>query len=480
MMFRFHAVVFLITILIFPPGIRITDAEELSLLTLSEAVGISLEHNRELRAVRFDRMAAATAKNEALSPLFPQLSFKTDASKIKSDKYSFDMPAAAPGQPDFGQFFDFDQIGFTGPQYQTKIQMGQLIFDHSVLGNIRLSNLRDEAAHWQEIGQEQAVVFSTVAAYLDILQAQELLGVQNQRLKLADKQLQTAETNFAVGLRIRTDVLRAKLTRSSALRDVVSAEIQLEKAQAALNRILGIPLEARHEFEGGALAAYDPPDELIDEFKNYERYFEVANEKHPSIKVAHILVKQSEESVGIARGEFMPKVSAGASWGWNDSGNPDFKAEEWAVQAAIEIPIFEGGRKVAKVRRTKEQLDAEKMRFEDTVRAVQNLVEQSALALQEEQRNLEIAIEAEQVAQENYDRFSNLYEEGLADSLDLTQALTELVVAQTSVVTTRYGYLLVFTQMLQALGIIPTDEAVYASLEWLDLMRQMQEKGKTE
>ncbi len=144
--------------------------------------------------------------------------------------------------------------------------------------------------------------------------------------------------------------------------------------------------------------------------------------------------------------------------------------EEWAVQLSINVPIFEGGRKIAKVKRTKEQVEAETKRYETTIREIHNFVEQSALALQEEQRNLEIAIEAEIVAEENHSRFLNLYEEGLADSLDVTQALTEWVEAQTNVVTTRYGYLKLYTQLQQALGIIDVDPEAYQTVNWLDVM----------
>ncbi len=137
--------------------------------------------------------------------------------------------------------------------------------------------------------------------------AQELLGVQKQRLKLAEKQLDTAKTNFEVGLRIRTDVLRAELTRSSAMRDVISAEIAQERAQSALNKELGVPLDQRHVFEGGQLAGYNPSTSKLEQLKNYSTLFEIAEENHPSIRIAELLVKQRKESVNIARGEFLPR-----------------------------------------------------------------------------------------------------------------------------------------------------------------------------
>ena len=65
----------------------------------------------------------------------------------------------------------------------------------------------------------------------------------------------------------------------------------------------------------------------------------------------------------------------------------------------------------------------------------------------------------------------NLYEEGLADSLDVTQALTELVVAQTNVVSTRYGYLRVYAQLVNALGLTPTQVEPYGETDWLATLK---------
>lgn len=464
----FHGLaILLLAVLAVPAFTQETGVANAPVLKLSDAVDRSLENNRELIATRFDSKAAEHSKSEARSSYFPQISFNSGMSKVESDRYKMDIPADSP----FAGIFDPNKMGFAGANYNNKFQVGQLIFDRSVIGQIKLADLQSKAADWQEKGQEQAVVFETVAAYLDVLRAQELLNVQKQRQTLAEKQLNTAKTNFDVGMRIRTDVLRAELTRSSAMRDVVSAEIALRNAQVQLNKVMGEPIDQQYQFDGGPLASYNPASERMNVVKQYDNLFAMAEENHPSIKVASYLVNQSEESVKMARGEFFPRVSVGGSWGYSESGRVSFEEVEWALQAQVEVPIFEGGRKIAKVKRTKAQVEAQKSRYDDAVRAIKTLVEQSALALQEEQRNLEIALESEIVAKENHERFLNLYAEGLADSLDVTQALTELVVAQTNVVSTRYGYLRVYAQLLNAVGITPIQGELYSAIDWLATLK---------
>lgn len=446
--------------------------QEREKLSLQEAVDTALQLNRELEAAQHGERAAHYGIWEARSLYLPQISFQGDVSKSQTDL--FENQGATPTlPPPFDTLFDFDfgSFGFTGTNYNNHLQFTQLLFDRTVIGNIKLAHLREEAANMQLVGQKQQVVFGAVAAFIDILRAQELLGVQQQRLALAEKQLDTAKTNFEVGLRIRTDVLRAELTRSSALRDIVSAEIAVERAQVALNQVLGIPLDLRHDYDASLLSSYNPPAQSLEKLKNYASLFDLAEQKNPSIKVASILVDQSEEANRIAKGEFYPRLSASGRWGFREQGQLQFEDEDWSIQAAVEVPIFEGGRKLAKIRRTREEQYAEAKRYENTIRQVLDAVEQAALTLQEEHRNLDIALEAETVAHENHERFLNLYQEGLADSLDVTQALTELVEAQTNVVTTRYGYMRLYAQLLFALGIIPADETSYSTLDWLAIVQ---------
>jgi outer membrane protein len=441
------------------------QADDVQTLSLAEAVGYALVQNPDLESMQFNQRASTYQKHEAQSAYLPQISYAFELSKNDSDLFSFDASSLpAP----FDQIFDFSNMGFTGAYYSNRFTVSQLIYDRSVLGQIKLADMQETASYWQTAGRRQEVVYQTVNAYLTILLANELLEVQRQRLELAERQWQTAKSSFDAGLRIRTDVLRAELARSSAQRDIVSAEIAQENAQVLLNQYTGLDLQLRHRFFSDALARYNPPPDKLSFFTNKNDFFMLARARNPSIKLSHVLVDQSRESIDIARGEFYPTVSAGTSFGYKDMDAPHLEDQEWGVQAMIEFPLFDGGRRLLKVRRTTQQFNAEQKRHESTVRSVLAAVEQALLALQEQFRNLEIAIKAETVAKENYERFQSLYKEGLADSLDITQALTELVVAQTDVVRSRYTYLKIYANLLLATGTIPMEEESYEELDWLN------------
>lgn len=437
--------------------------------SLSDVIHVALNSNRELQATRYDENASDFARWESISAYLPQVNFQSNTQKIDSDRFNTEFDASSL-PPELQDSFSFDNLGLTGTTYNNRFVFQQLIFDRSVIGQINQANLRQKAAQWQTLGLEKSVAYQTTAAFLSVLQNQELLAVQRQRLALAEEQLDTARSGFEVGMRVRTDVLRAQLTRSSALRDIVSNEVAVERAQAQLNEILGIPLEARISLLPGTLPEYNPPEGIETHLSKYTSLFQIADMENPNIRVANILVQQSEEAIKTTEGEFYPRLSASGSWGWNEQGSLGFEEEEWSISGAITIPLFEGGRRIAKLRRTNEQLSAQEKRYEATVRSIYREIEETALSLQEETRNLAIAEEAAVVANENHERFLNLYEEGLADSLDVTQALTELVEAETNVVTTRYNYLILYAQLLQVTGTIPPQAEAFEGEQWLQIL----------
>ncbi|MBN2326494.1 MAG: TolC family protein [Candidatus Omnitrophica bacterium] len=428
---------------------------DLDSLTLSKAVNHALRFNYELQAVHYDFEAAKNEKRESSSSFWPQLSINSDFNNLESNRFTPSQEAA----------------GFSGKTYSNKFQLSQLLFDRSIAGEIRLAGLRQKAAEWQEIGQGQTVVFNTIVSFLDVLKADELVRVQKQRLDLANHQLKTAQHNFEVGYQISADVARAQLECSSAQRDLVSAQVDFERSQVSLNRLLGAPVTQRYAMVDPYFSVYHPPEKRVFTQDAADRLFNIAGAHNASVQVSRLLVQQYEESVKSAKGEFLPTISAGASWGYYDTGNPDFETDEWSVQASIQIPVFDGGRKNAKIKKTQNKLYAQQKRYDDVIHEVHGLVEDSLLLIHEEALNLKTSIESEKVAQKNHEVYMNLYEEGMAQSLDVTEALTQLVEAKTDVVTARFNYLRIVSQLLFVLGVIPTEGNVFEQADWLNVVK---------
>ncbi|MGC9327845.1 MAG: TolC family protein [Candidatus Hinthialibacter sp.] len=425
-------------------------------LTLSKAINHALRFNLELQAVHYDYEAAQNEKRETSSSFWPQLAIHNDFNNLESSRFDLSQ----------------QQAGFSGKTYSNKFQLSQLLFDRSISGEIRLADLRQKAAAWQETGQEHTVIFNTIIGFLDTLKADELIRVQKQRLDLAKHQLKTAQHNFEAGYQISADVARAQLECSSAQRDLVSAQVDFERSQVSLNRLMGAPVTQRYALVDPYFSKYHPPEKRVFSFDAAERLFNIAEAHNASVQVSRLLVKQYEESVQSAKGEFLPTLSAGASWGYYDVGDPNFETDEWSVQASVRIPLFDGGRKNAKIQKTKNQLSAQQKRFDDVIQEVQGLVEDSLLLIHEEALNLKTSIESEKVAQKNHEVYMNLYEEGMAQSLDVTEALTQLVEAKTEVVTARFNYLRIVSQLLFVLGVIPTEGDIFEEADWLNIVKE--------
>ncbi|MDX9752661.1 MAG: TolC family protein [bacterium] len=421
-------------------------------LTLAQAVELALTHNQQVRAAQFDQDASRFEKREAFSALLPQINIVSDFNKLESDRFSSSLRSA----------------GLAGETYNYKVQVSQMLFDPATVGAIRQAKLREQTAEWQNLGQKQTAVFNTLSAYIEALKAMEMVRIQEQRVTLAQKQLDITKANHEVGYNIGADVSRAMLTLSSAKRDSVSASMALQRAYVALNRTLGQPVDTRQPLAGGYLLYHNPPSAPYQSFAEHDTLYSVAIEKNPSVKIARLLVEQYQATLQSAKEEFYPTLSTGASWGYYDTGTPRFETEEWSVQASVKIPLYEGGRKMAKLRKVKSQLQAQEERFADTEENTFSLLANSVYLIQEEAENLATAIEAEAVAAKSHTVYLNLYQGGMATSLDVTQSLTDMVKAQTDLISARYGYLRVYTQLLYLLGTIPITNTTYTEPQWLE------------
>ncbi|MBC2714893.1 MAG: TolC family protein [Desulfobacteraceae bacterium] len=426
-------------------------SEESTFLTLADAVDNALIYNKEIKVAYHEKEAARNAKLEAVSSYLPHLSFQSEFTRTESDRYT------SP----------FQEAGFSGEIYNNKIEVSQLIFNRSVISNIFLADLKKETAELQLIGQKQQTVFDTINLYIEILRAEEIINVQTQRLELAEKQLQTAHSKFEAGYHINTDVARAQLTKASSARDINIAKVAMERAQVYLNQRMGLSVELRHSFKSDYLTTFDPSSMDSIELNAKDSLFAIAEKQNPAIQIAQLLVQQQEESVKIAKGEFYPSLSATGSWGYYDTDKLNWEDEEWLVQLVAEIPIFEGGRRIGKLQRTLEQLNAETNRYENVVLDIHGEIEEAFFVMREAKNNFIIAVQAEKVAQKNYQVFFDLYESGMAESLDLIKALTDLVGAQTEIVISRYNYLRGMAQLLSALGALPVEHISYLTNEWI-------------
>jgi outer membrane protein TolC len=167
--------------------------------------------------------------------------------------------------------------------------------------------------------------------------------------------------------------------------------------------------------------------------------------------------------VKIARGDFLPTLSAATTFAYN--GNSDalrIKGEDWSpywfASLNLTVPIFTGFRDYARYQQAKVDLrkartDLQKTRDAAVIEMQQAIMDfRKALAQIASQRlNVDEARQAVQIA-------GNLYASGRATQLEVLDAQLALQAAQTNMASALYGGTMADITLKRSLGLLDSGE----------------------
>jgi NodT family efflux transporter outer membrane factor (OMF) lipoprotein len=252
--------------------------------------------------------------------------------------------------------------------------------------------------------------------YLQLRGLQHTLAVTRQNLDLARNSLDLTKVRLGDGVATHLDV-------AEAAAEVASLESRLpilEQRQAQLINALGLllaqtPRALRAELEQPqamtAVPATVPvglPSELA--------------ERRPDIRRAEARLHSATANVGVAEGDFYPRIMLSGNVGLQALQLSDFGSwgsRQFGIGPQLSLPIFEGGRLRGMLHLREAQEQEAALAYQQTVlRAWQEIDDSMSLynASQLQQRKLEEAVQHNRVALEAVKR---QYVEGVVDFVNV-------------------------------------------------------------
>jgi outer membrane protein TolC len=125
--------------------------------------------------------------------------------------------------------------------YEYGFQISLPIFDgFRREGRIQEQQNVAREASVQERDLEQQAAADVRAALLDLESAREQVAATNERLRLAEQEVEQARERFRAGVAGNADVITALLTLTTARTAVIDAETNFQNARIALARAEGV------------------------------------------------------------------------------------------------------------------------------------------------------------------------------------------------------------------------------------------------
>ncbi|MDT8400152.1 MAG: TolC family protein [Bacteroidales bacterium] len=402
------------------------EADSVLTLSLPEAQEYAVEHNKMVKASRYDVQAAEMSKWEVISNGLPRL----DGSGSLNDNLKL-MTTLLPGEI-IGQPGEKIPVQF-GSKYNSSygFQATQMIFNAPYFVGIKTVKLAEKMSQQLLEKSEIDIREQVINTYYLILISRESLDILNGTSENLREVYRSTKSMKEVGMAEETDVDQMLSNVRGLETNIRSMERNLEFSYNLLRFQLGVDMDTDIELTTGL-------QDLLDEASIESLMESDFNlQQHIDFRLTESQVQMQELTLKNEKASILPSLSTFYSWNKNGMGDK-LNDMRWFPNSMlgfqVSIPIFASGQRYSRIKRA--QIDLEKAQTN------KNLVEDQ-LRLQEKQLRFNLINARDQydtqkenveVAYRVYESIENKYRQGVASSLDLTQAHNNYLQAENNYV----------------------------------------------
>jgi outer membrane protein len=388
-------------------------------LTVDQAVEYALDKNKSVASARYDLLASEKAKWEAIAAGLPTVDGSASINNNLAVMTRIIDFNGVPTPIKFGTTYD-DSFGASA---------STLVFNAPWFVGIQTSKLAAVLASQGLTLTKIETTESVINAYHLILTLQETIKVIDQNLTNLYEVLASTEAMYSVGMAEATDVDQMKSNVSMLKNNRASMERSMELNYNMLRFLLGVErgtvINLTDNLEG-TVAGINVEALVADEFKL---------ENNINYQLIESQLKMSELSLKGAKATAFPTLAGAIYYTKTGMGNELGSMQYFpysAVGLQLQVPILASGLRYAKIK--KAQINYEKAQNTKSMVSDQLLLQEKQLRYnllsandqyKSQKENIEIAARVLKSIQ-------NKYNQGMASSLDLTQANNNYLAAQSN------------------------------------------------
>jgi len=424
--------------------VPLSHAEEPEALTLSSAVDKALKNNPLIRITLSGREIADAQLREIRAGWFPLLQFSETFTRGNNPVFVF---GSLLEQARFGpQNFQISSLNNPEPlsNFRTAITVRQTLFDQlQTYTHVTQARLGQQQADLQKGLVEQQVRFEVLRTYYGVLVAHAKKDVAEEAVKMAESDVKRSRDRFQAGLVVQSDLLAAEVQLAEFRQQKIDADGDVAVAYAALNTVLGLPVDSSQKVTGElANKRFEPGQK--------EDLIRLALLHRPDYVRAGYSVLSNKEGVRGAKREYLPRVDFMATYGGSgkdlSSGSSDY-----AIGASLTLNIFDPGRgaRISKARAAESMATAEQEHLANQIRLEVVRAYQQHVSARE---RLAVAAQVIDQATETHRIVQNRYREGLTTITEVLRTETALVRARLNLVAARYDHYVSYAHVLLSVG----------------------------
>lgn len=410
-------------------------------LSLRRAVDLALAPEGSARlqiageALRQAEARSTQARGALLPNLDAAVSYQNLTRNLEALGVRFEQPI--PG-------FQFPKKVGPFNVFDARASGTQSVFDFSAIRRYQASRAGIGAARAETENTEEQIAANVARAYLAVLRADAELEALRVNIELAEEIFDEAVRVRAAGTGTGIEVTRARVQLANEQQRLLVAENERRRAALQLLRAMGMRLDTEIELTGRL--EYAPVDVVtLDEARA------AALQRRPDLRSQQQREANARLAASAVSLERLPSVAAFADYGTIGTGiTSAFPTRTYGL--SLRVPVFDGGRREARRAEAASQYRQERVRTTDLEDQIELEIRVSLDALASAERQVKVADEGLELAQNELAQARRRYTAGIATGLEVTDAQARLERARDNRTAALFNHNLARIDLAQATG----------------------------
>jgi outer membrane protein len=415
-------------------------------------IGIDLQRqqNREITAAAYPQVTGSTSAS-----YFPNVAVQSFPNFIAAAAYGVLIqegvktgggdPIVAPA--------DF---GFVEAQFGTKytanagLDLSQLLFDGQVFVGLQARKTAIQfASKTADVTREQ-VKANVYKIYYQLLAGRQQISTIDANISRFEKLLNDTKEIFKNGFAEKLDVSKAEVSLTNLRTEKIKIDNRIQTATIGLKMLMGMPLRSN-------LILKDTLPETIFNEQILDTQFTYSQRvEHQQLELNK---KLNEYNIKRYKLSYLPTVSLSSSYyqlaqrnkfNFFKAGEPWFPSSSIALR--INVPIFDGFAKAARVQTAKLQLEQTNNNLKNLELSIDREISETRISLQSAIATMEYQKKNMALAEDVYNQTKLKYEQGLGSNLEITNSQAELTAAQNNYYAALYDAIVAKVDFLRSTG----------------------------
>lgn len=424
-------------------------------MTLDKAVEYALTNSNEIKIAHLNIEDAEQRILETRATGLPQINaaanlnnfFKVPVSVLPEAFVASSRDAEGNLPEGFSR-----QVSFVlKNQFDAALNFKTMIFDGSFFTGLKAASLYRTLVQDELSAKQQSLKNRVITAYLPVILLTENLKILDKNIANVEKLRNETSALYKEGFVEQLDVDRLELSVANLIVEKQNLERQMATTMNNLKQIMNFPVEQELVIQDnlGRVVPVPAQKDLTGPIDYYNRR---------EYKVAETGIQLNELNETYIKNVYLPSLNFNASYTQAYQGDQLFGGENsfWAptgvVGLSLNVPLFDGFGKKAKIQRAKLTTEIAKTQHLELANSIDSEVANARIdyqsALQREQsqkRNMELA-------ERIYETTQIKYKEGVGSSLEISQAEQSLFAAQRNHLQATFDLLIAKLSLDVALG----------------------------